>query len=464
MLYDRPESCGKGEAWPGEVGRDSNFKYIYIVLQTFKDHLELVFPNLLESPFLLACSGGVDSVVLAHLCAALRLDFSLAHCNFGLRGVESMDDENFVRDLAKIIDKNIFVERFDTAAYISKNKVSLQMAARDLRYAWFHRVMEKNDIPTLVTAHHADDNLESFLINLSRGTGLDGLTGIPHKTDTLCRPLLKFQREDIMDYALKNGITWREDRTNKETKYLRNRIRHQIVPLLKELGPGFMDRFQDTQDHLQQTAGIAGDHIADIRGQLFKKQGDTVFISIDGLGKLFPQKAYLYALFKDYGFFDHREVASLLSAMGGKELRSSSHRLLKHRDHLLLREIREEEEREYRILESDNHIEKPFPLTLKEVDSMDGTGRDILYVDKERLVYPLIVRKWKKGDYFYPFGMRGRKKVGKFFKDTNMDRFSKQDQWLLCSGDEIVWIIGLRPDDRFKIVNTTKKILKINIG
>jgi tRNA(Ile)-lysidine synthase len=393
----------------------------------------------------------------------MDLDFALAHCNFGLRGKESEKDEVFVRELASTLKKDFYVAHFNTDNYIKKNKVSLQMAARDLRYDWFHRIMGEKGIPTLVTAHHADDDLESFFINLSRGTGIDGLTGIPEKTDTLSRPLLKFDREQIMAYALKYGIAWREDASNKGTKYLRNKIRHMIVPILKELHPSFLDSFQATQDHLQQTAQIARDHITLLKGSLFKQEGDTVHIPVAQLRELSPQKAYLHALFKDYGFVEWKEIAALLEAMGGKELLSKTHRLVKHRDRLILGKISDTIAQEYPIRETDTFLEEPLRISIEEVDRMGETAKNILYVDKERLIYPLIVRKWKKGDYFYPFGMRGRKKVGKFFKDERMDLFSKENQWLLCSGGEIVWVLGKRADDRFKVAPITERILKIKI-
>ena len=445
------------------IGWRSNFKYIYGVLEEFKNHINSSFFHLLEGRFLLACSGGLDSVVLAHLCHSAGLNFALANCNFQLRGDASDRDEAFVKQLAKKLNKEAHVIRFNTADYMSKNKVSLQVAARELRYDWFYALMEQKGWRTLVTAHHADDDLETFLINLSRGTGIDGLTGIPEKTESISRPLLKYSREQIAAYAKEKGLEWREDSSNLETKYLRNKIRHQIVPLLKDLHPTFLSNFKQTQHFLRQTSAITEDYVEQLKRKLFVKEADVIKISISELLKLNPIEGYLYALFHDYGFVEWNDVQSLMTAMGGKEVRSKTYRLLKHREYLLLEEISIPLGLEYEIQEEEKKIEEPIKMSLAIVDSIEETGNTILYVDKETLKYPLMVRKWRKGDYFYPFGMRGSKKVSKYFKDVKMDQISKEKQWLLCSKDNIVWIMGMRGDERFKVTKGTKKILKISI-
>ncbi len=433
------------------------------MLEEFNNHINTSFSHLREGKFLLACSGGLDSVVLSHLCQSAGLDFALAHCNFNLRGDASDGDEAFVKKLAAELDKEFYVISFNTVDYVNKNKVSLQMAARELRYDWFQGLMEQKGWSTLVTAHHADDNLETFLINLSRGTGIDGLTGIPEKTASISRPLLKYSRVQLEAYAKDRNLEWREDLSNQETKYLRNKIRHQIVPLLKELHPTFLANFNQTQHFLRQTSGIAEDHINQIKEQLFSRDNEVIKISISELMKLNPLEGYLYALLNEYGFMEWNDVLSLLTAMGGKEVRSKTHRLLKHREYLLLEEISISTGMEYAINEEDKRLEEPLKMSLDIVGKIEETGNTILYVDKETLKYPLTVRKWRKGDYFYPFGMRGSKKVAKFFKDIKMDQISKEKQWLLCSDDNVVWVMGKRGDDRFKVTDNTKKILKIRI-
>ncbi len=411
----------------------------------------------------MACSGGLDSVVLTQLCHSLKLDFSIAHCNFQLRGTDSDADEQFVVELAKKVNVKNFVKHFNTNNYVAQNKVNIQSAARDLRYAWFTELMQENQIRTLVTAHHADDNLETFLINLSRGTGIDGLTGIPVKTDTISRPLLAFSRTQILNYAKAENLEWREDVSNTNVKYLRNKIRHEIIPILKELHPTFLKNFKLTQSHLKGASTVINNHVELLKSRIFEVHNDEFRISIEELNVLHPQSAYLHALLKDYGFTAWDDVARLLDGLSGKEVRSTTHRLVKDRDYLLLETIKAEVSQSYTIEEGQSEISKPIYLVIEEVDALKETGEHILYVDKDSLKYPLVVRKWEKGDYFYPFGMSGKKKLSKYFKDEKVDVISKEKQWLLCSGDAIVWVIGRRADQRFSVNEKTKQIVKFTI-
>ena len=434
------------------------------MLNEFKKHIQNQFPELPKNKFLLACSGGLDSVVLAHLCAQCGFDFLLAHCNFKLRGNESDEDERFVRQLAKRLGKTVCVKQFKTQEYVNKKSISIQMAARELRYEWFEGLMLQNNIKTLVTAHHADDNLETFIINLSRGTGIKGLTGIPSRTRNIARPLLPFTRIQILEFAKKEAIEWREDRSNLETKYLRNKIRHEIVPVLKELHPTFLTNFIETQEFLKQISDIADNHIDQLKKDIFQENGDVIRIKIESLQSLHPLKAYMHALFGAYGFTEWEDVQQLLTAMSGKEVRSRTHRLVKDRDSLLLTSITDDLNKEFQIKEEDTEIQIPISLKINTVKLIEAVGPNILYVDKETLKYPLVLRKWQKGDYFYPLGMHGRKKLSKFFKDEKIDVISKEKQWLLCSDNKIVWVVGKRADDRFKITHRTKNILKIKVN
>lgn len=438
----------------------ANFNYLCSVQQNFEDHIKEHFPVLGEGTFLLACSGGVDSVVLAHLCANSRLDFAIAHCNFGLRGSESDGDETFVENLAKELEKSFFITHFDTADYIAKHKVSVLMAARELRYNWFFALAEENGFKTVVTAHQSDDDLETFLINLSRGTGIQGLMGIPAWTDRICRPLLAFSRKVVLDFARDNQIQWREDSSNKKVKYLRNKIRHQIIPLLKELHPTFSTNFTKTQRHLGQTQAILENHINDLKEALFLENGDTIKISVDSIRRLQPLKGYLYELFKSHGFTEWEDVEGLLTAMSGKEVRSKTHRLLRDRDFLLLTKIVPISNEVFTWDAHRSAIEQPIAIAMEYVDRMDIISERILYVDKATLKYPLTVRKWQKGDYFYPLGMRNKKKLSKFLKDEKISVIDKEKQWVLCSENNIVWVIGRRADDRYKITPSTKQIIK----
>lgn len=431
------------------------------MLEDFKNHIDNHFPELFQNKFLLACSGGLDSVVLAHLCSLSELDFSLAHCNFKLRGKESDEDENFVRELAKKLGKYLFVKDFETLDYARDQKVSVQMAARELRYEWFNELMLQNNFKTLVTAHHADDNLETFMINLSRGTGIKGLTGIPTRTRSMARPLLPFTRKQILKFANSSNLAWREDQSNAETKYLRNKIRHGIVPLLKELHPTFLANFTETQEFLKQTAEIADNHIVQLKKDIFKEDGEVIRIKIESLKTLEPLEAYLHALFSVYGFTEWEDLQHLLTAMSGKEVHSRTHRLVKDRDFLLLANIADNVQKEFQITKEDTEIQLPIGLSISSVSIIEEVGPNVLYLDKETLKYPLTLRKWQKGDYFYPLGMGGHKKLSKYFKDEKVDVIAKEKQWLLCSGNDIIWVVGKRADDRYKITNSTKEILKI---
>ena len=433
------------------------------MLEKFKEHIADTFQNLQEQPFLLACSGGVDSVVMVHLCAKCKLDFSVAHCNFQLRGEDSLKDEYFVRILAEQLNKTIYIKHFDTKEYVEQHKTSVQIAARNLRYTWFEEIVATYNLGAIVTAHHLDDNLETFLINLSRGTGIDGLTGIPEKTETLSRPLLKFSREDIIAYAKINKLVWREDLSNADTKYLRNKIRHKIVPLLKTLQPSFLYNFQRTQTYLNEASAINNTHIKFLKSKLFIKEDNFSKILVTSIQQLSPLKAYVYALFNAYGFTQWNNVVALLSATTGKEVKSKTHRLVKHREHLLLQELSIVNAVSYIIEKETVSVKIPIALTIRQVSAIGETAKNILYIDKKTLKYPLVVRKWQKKDYFCPMGMKGKKTVSKYFKDEKLDIISKEEQWLLCSGGAIVWVVGKRADKRFKIDKNTKNILKFTL-
>ena len=433
------------------------------MINQFKEHIAVNFPELLENRFLVACSGGVDSVVLAHLCSLNKMDFSIVHCNFQLRGYESDMDAFFVEDLARKLGKKIYIKDFDTDSYVNINKVSLQMAARELRYRWFEELMKKNKIKTLVTAHHADDNLETFIINLSRGTGIKGLTGIPAKTSNISRPLLIFSRAQIMQFAEIKNISWREDHSNLDKKYLRNKIREDVIPRLRELHPGFLGNYEATRANLEGSAALLENYLAEIKQELFQQEDDLIRIPINALLKLDPIKVYMYELFHQYGFKEWNDVVGLLTASSGKEIYSQTHRLLKDRQYLLLQPLHPSTIEKFKIDAASGTITKPINMKIDEVKAMGEQSKRILYVDKETLNHKLSIRKWEKGDYFYPFGMNGTKKVSKFYKDEKLDLISKEKQWLLCSGDAIVWIIGRRGDDRFKVTPETKNILRFTI-
>jgi len=435
------------------------------VLKAFKKHIESSFPELLNNHFIIACSGGLDSTVLMELCDQSNLQFSIAHCNFRLRDAASDGDEAFVRELAQSRDKQVYVTHFDTLGYVNQHKVSVQMAARELRYSWFEQLLSQGDSAYVLTAHHANDNVETFLINLSRGTGIDGLTGIPEKINYLRRPLLPFMREDLESFARKKELNWREDASNVETKYLRNKIRLEITPKLNELHPTFSDNFIHTLQYLHQTETIASTYLQKLKDELFIANNDKVEIEISKLKELQPLSTYLYGLFNAYGFKEMDNLEALLDGLSGKQLFSNSHVLVKNRDVLLLTPNSSSEMvfKEYLIDEDEVPLNLPLSLKFSEVNERYVNTKKVIFVQKSALKYPLTVRKWKTGDYFYPIGLNRKKKLSKFFKDEKVDVLTKEETWLLCSDGRIVWVIGMRADHRYRVEDATQEILKIEI-
>ncbi len=435
------------------------------MIQKFKTHIDSHLPYLKKAKLLIAISGGMDSVVLTHLCQKSGLKISLAHCNFNLRGKESDADEASILQLAEDLELEVFIESFETEKFAKKNKLSTQVAARNLRYDWFFQLAEQLDFDYILTAHHADDNLETFLINLTRGTGLEGLTGIPETNGIIVRPLLPFSREDLEVYAIGNKIEWREDSSNASNKYLRNKLRHDIVPTLKQMNPQLLQNFQNTIENLQESQMIVEDAIVKIQRKVVSVEDEVIGLDIEKLKKLSNPKAYLYQLLKDFNFTEWDDVVNLLDAQSGKQVFSPSHRLIKDRDFLLLTELANDGNEEIiSISKKDKKIQTPFGVLLfDEADAVSANEKHIIYVDKETLKYPLTIRKWQEGDYFYPSGMKGRKKVSKYFKDEKLSLIEKKSARLLCSDSNIVWVIGMRPDERFKVTDHTTQILKIEI-
>ncbi len=436
------------------------------MLQKFKSHIKDHLPFLFDKKLLVACSGGLDSMVLTHICHLLNFEIGIAHCNFGLRGDESDQDEKFVSEKADDLGVPFFVKNFETEKYSKKHKVSIQMAARTLRYDWFQELVLEHQYDYVLTAHHLDDNLETFLINLSRGTGIDGLTGIPEVNGICVRPLLQFSRNLISEFANKHTIIWREDSSNSSTKYIRNRLRHQVIPELMNINPKFLENFGTTIEHLKQADTFIKNQIDKIKKDVFEYiESDTIKIPIHKLWQYEDSRTYVYFLLKEYGFTAWDDIDQILTAQSGKQVFSPSHRLVKNREDLLLCPIIEDvSDRIYKIPQEENMIIIPSGMIkLKEVSEVSDIDLKTIYVDKEKLKYPLIVRKWNKGDYFYPFGMKGKKKLSKYFKDEKLSLLAKERVWLLCSKDDIVWIINYRADDRFKISPKTKKILKVTI-
>ncbi|WP_196889665.1 tRNA lysidine(34) synthetase TilS [Aureivirga sp. CE67] len=432
----------------------------------FQQHIQRKLPFLLDKKLLLATSGGIDSIVLLHLCHKLGFDIVVAHCNFNLRGEESDADEEFVRNLSNQLQIPIHTISFETEKYAKEKQLSIQMAARELRYDWFQSLIEKNNLDFILTAHHKDDVLETFLINFTRGTGLEGLTGIPEINGNIVRPLLPFTREEIESFAKENEIIWREDHSNASTKYFRNKIRHKVVPILKELNSNFMDSFQNTLEHLNNSNAIIQNEISQLKEELFVSQEDYIKIEIKKILELKNPKAYLYYLLQEYGFTSWTDIYELLTAQSGKQILSKTHRLIKDRDFLLLDSTKKTLSNENILIsESDVSIDSPIRLTFtKFSDRKEMNSPQEIFVDKDLLNFPLTLRQWKEGDYFCPLGMRGKKKLSKFFKDEKFSILEKERTWVLCSENEIVWIIGKRIDRRFQPTKLTTNFLKIKLN
>lgn len=435
------------------------------MLNKLKEHINQNFSFLEKSKLLLAISGGIDSMVMVHLLHQLKLDIALCHCNFQLRGLESFGDQNFVQEYANSNQIPLFLTQFDTEAFANDYKVSTQIAARELRYNWFYELLETEGYDYILTAHHADDNIETFLINLSRGTGLEGLVGIPAQNDKIIRPLLAFSRAEIQEYAKQNLIQWREDSSNASDKYLRNKIRHHLVPLLKDLNPKFLESFQKTQTYLQESQELVEDAAIMVYQQVAKEEGETIVFNLEQILRLPNYKSYLYQWLHEFGFTAWEDVYDLAEGQSGKQVFSANYRLLKDRTTLILSPIPEDEEAIYFIEKDTVSIETPLVLGFSKVKEIENASHSTIFVDEDQLVYPLVLKKWEEGDAFQPFGMNGKtKKLSKLFKDEKLTLIQKENSWVLWSGNQIVWVVGIRQDERFRISNTTKSILKISLS
>ncbi|CAM4131046.1 tRNA lysidine(34) synthetase TilS [Flavobacterium weaverense] len=435
------------------------------MLQKFQNHLSHNFQFLTGKKLLLATSGGIDSMVMLSLFQQLDYKIAIAHCNFQLRGVDSFSDQNFVKDYATENEIPVFITQFDTTAFAEDYKVSTQVAARELRYNWFYELAETEDYDYILTAHHADDNLETFLINLSRGTGLDGLTGIPEQNEKVVRPLLAFSQKELADYAELHNVQWREDSSNASDKYLRNKIRHHLVPMLKELNPNFLSSFTTTQTYLQDAKDMVEDATIMVYQQVASQEEDKITFDLKKLLKLPNYKSYLYQWLNEFGFSAWEDIYDLVNSQSGKFVYAPEYRLLKDRETLILSPFYYVNEKEEFLITADQKVVNvPLNMTFSSAAEMTIVSNKTIFVDSDKLDYPLVLRRWNEGDQFQPFGMDGKsKKLSKFFKDEKLSLLEKEKIWLLCSNDNIVWVIGLRQDERFKIKNTTKNIIKIEL-
>lgn len=432
------------------------------MLTKFQNHIDQNFPQLKGKRLFLAVSGGIDSMVLVHLCAKLHLNFEVLHCNFMLRGAESDAETQFIESFCSSNGIPFHTKYFETNTIATKNKESIQITARNLRYQWFSEMIAQSQIKYVATAHHLDDSLETVLINFSRGTGLEGLTGIPAQNGYVVRPLLPFSRLEIEDFATENQIQWREDSSNASDKYLRNKIRHSIVPLLKEMNAGFLDSFQNTLHHLQQAESLVADATRFVYEKVVKEKENQLEINLTQLKKFQNYQSYLYQWLNKYGFSAWNDIYDLVDAQSGKKVFSETHVFLKDRDKLILSERKIKNNEEVYTIESiTSKVNIPLNISFCNVSNQLESDSNCIFVDEDKITFPLTLRKWREGDCFYPSGMTGKKKISKYFKDEKYSLFDKHNQWLLCTDEHIVWVIGKRADQRFLAQKDTVKTIQI---
>ena len=419
---------------------------------------------------LIALSGGVDSVVLATLMKKCNYSICLAHCNFHLREEESNRDEAFVRSWAKENGVELFVKEFDTFSYMKENKLSLEMAARDLRYQWFDSLLKEYGFSYLATAHHLDDSIETFFINLLRGTGIAGLHGIQAKNDKIIRPLLFATREEILSYAKENSISFVEDSTNSETKFTRNKIRHNLFPVLRELNPNFEFALKKDIEHLRDTEFVFRREIEKVKQEIIEKEKDVFKIRIEKLQELTPLNIYLYEILSEYGFNETNinDILLCLNENSGKQFFSKTHRLLKDRQYIFIDKIKDESKNDFFLINQEQgSLIYPLRMQMEVMRDLKfvniSKSKNIAMLDFDLLKFPLVLRKWRQGDCFVPFGMKKEKKLSDYFTANKYSLIDKENQWILCSEEKIIWIVGERIDNRFRISNTTKNILKIEV-
>lgn len=435
------------------------------MLETFIQFFTKRSLSLTAQKYLLAVSGGVDSVVLCQLAKEAGLDFAIAHCNFGLRGQESERDETFVCGLAETYRTEIFIKRFDTVAFAATQKLSIQEAARVLRYHWFDEIRESQGFAYTLLAHHANDNIETLLLNFFRGSGLEGLTGMPEeKKEAHClRPMLYLKRNEIEAYAREKGLPWVEDSSNASNKYTRNFFRNEIIPSLQTVFPQVEETLLQNLHRLQQTNVLYKALVSDLKKKICEVKGEEVHIPVLKLMK-YKDTSLIYEIINDFGFGEAYvdEVLKLAAATSGKYIANENYRIIRHRAWFII--APKTTTAQTVVIEKEDETARfgDGELKLKAVSiekfSLDSSLL-VAQLDAKEIQFPLVLRKWKKGDYFYPLGMRKKKKLARFFIDKKLSQTEKEKVWVLESHKRIVWVVGYRIDDRFKITSHTKDVL-----
>lgn len=444
-------------------------------MQTDSSHISVQFLQFLKEQcrctgaesFLLTVSGGIDSMVMLDLFRRQSLKFAIAHCNFNLRGKESDGEEEFVRQTAASLGKAFFARKFDTGPYAKEKGISIQMAARELRYQWFNELAQEHRYDLIATAHNRNDSVETFLINLSRGTGITGLTGIRPRNGNLVRPLLFLKREAITAYAKSMKIAWKEDSSNASVKYLRNKIRHIVLPEIRKVMPAFDEAVIKTMMQLRETEDLLGREATRFIQQSVTGDEHRLQIDVTGVRTLSSPGIILYEVLQPYGFhYDTVErLLDSLKGQPGKQFFSRSHELTVDRSCLIVRPLQQEEEAGIKITRDTAVLQHPVNITLVTFACQPAAtlpaDENMASLDMDRVHFPLTLRKWKKGDYFYPLGMKGRKKLSDFFTDRKVALPDKKRVWILESDGNIIWVVGMRIDDRYKVTPSTQRVLQI---
>ncbi len=416
----------------------------------------------------LACSGGLDSVVLAHLLCEANINFTILHCNFQLRGEESKRDELFVKELATQLNVPLQVKQFDTNKEMEVRKKGVQETARNLRYEWFDEVVNSETSTTkkwLLTAHHADDQVETMMMQFFRGTGIAGLQGMKVKFGNIVRPLLFAQRKQLMDYATQHHLSWVEDSSNASANYTRNFIRHKVIPLIEEVVPELTSNLSMNGKRLEEIEMVYQQKIEEIKKRLIVVKEKSFAIPVNKLKNIQPLDTIMHEIFKSFGFAAHHipELKKLFEAPTGKYISSDQFRVLKNRTWLLIEPIVEQEQTIRIVEQADSQLVlNNCVLKLQRVAAGHDITNDSQHalLNMNKLKFPLVVRKWKAGDYFYPLGMKKKKKVSRFMTDIKLSLTEKEQQWVVESDKKIVWVLGRRIDERFKIEeNTTNRLL-----
>ncbi|MCI0750734.1 MAG: tRNA lysidine(34) synthetase TilS [Flammeovirgaceae bacterium] len=436
------------------------------VLEQFLRHIEQTHLCSKEDKILLAVSGGLDSMVMLELFKQAGYSISVAHCNFQLRGEESDADEKFVKDVCSGSEIPFHARRFETEKYASENRLSIQMAARELRYAWFHEVMEFHEYNKLATAHHVNDSIETVLMNWIHGDSLEGFTGIPANNDKIIRPLLFATRNEIESYAKENKLKWREDSSNQADNYQRNFLRHQVIPKLKELNPSFESTFQRGLRKIQSELSFLEKAFVEWKLQFVKMAGETMSIEKKAFEGLRPSASIIHRLLVEYGFsFDVcEEIGKAMYGQSGKKFLSPSHELIIDRTQLIVTPHQDFWKETLIKAGQDQSFLGPWSMDIEKSESLVPlTDSDVALLDADKLKFPLRWRIWKEGDYFYPLGMDHKKKISDFLIDMKVSLADKKFVTVLESEGQIAWVVGYRLDNRFKITRETVRGLTFSI-